>query len=81
MKRISTLTVLSLALLFSMAIPAASQTQQFRDSHERKEAMRHCKQEYNEAMQRAKHRRGHERQEAVEEAKRNRDRCMNDARR
>ncbi len=81
MKRMFTLTVFSLALLISLAIPAASQTQQFRDSHERKEAMNHCKHEYKEAMERAKHRRGHERREAVEEAKRNRDRCMNEARR
>lgn len=71
MKRISTLTVLSLALLISIAIP----TQQFGDSHEHKE---HCKQEYKEAMERAKHLRGHEHKEAVEEAKRNRDRCMHE---
>jgi hypothetical protein len=77
MKRISTLTVLLLALLISIAIPTASRA----DSHGRKEAIRHCKQEYNETMERANHKRGHERREAVQEAKRNRDRCMNDARR
>jgi len=74
MKRISTLTVISLALLISIAIP----TRQFADSHGYKE---HCKQEYKEAMERAKHMRGHERKEAVEEAKRNRDRCMHETRR
>jgi hypothetical protein len=63
--------------LISIAIPTASRA----DSHGRKEAIRHCKQEYKEATERAKHMRGHERKEAVERAKRNRDRCMNDARR
>jgi hypothetical protein len=77
MKRISTLTVFSLALLISIAIPTASRA----DSPQHKEAIRHCKQEYNEAMDRAKHMRGHERKEAVDQAKRNRDRCTNDARR
>ena len=77
MKRNSPLIVFLLALLISIAIPTASRA----DSHGRKEAMRHCKQEYKEATQRAKHLRGHERKEAVERAKRNRDQCMNDARR
>jgi vacuolar-type H+-ATPase subunit H len=77
MKRISILTVFLLALLISIAIPTASRA----DSRERREAIRHCKQEYNESMERARHMRGRERREAVERAKRNRDRCMNEGRR